>query len=170
MRVTASIWNPSGTPVDAFLCASPESFGWRLLADSNEERDLPRRSSLGACVSYDAARASLRPLTGGGDSLPGGKLVTARLQATVPESEDYSSPYFLRLPRVGDLYQWDPNARASWGLPFEAQRLTLTIRTSAEGRAASAPREVTFRGNDQGSGEFRRPVTVVPPGRCADRP
>jgi hypothetical protein len=42
-----------------------------------------------------------------------------------------------------------------WGLPFEPARFRLTTN-------GAESREIVFRGNDQGSGEFRRPVVVVP--------
>jgi hypothetical protein len=162
VRVTASLWNASDHPAEAVLCAGNEDFGWRLAVDSGSGADLSVSPSRGACLGYDATRGGLHPLEGGRDSVPSRRLVIARLQATVPESEDYSTPYFLRLPRAGDLYQWDPQARQSWGLPFEAPRFTIAIEGPTAGDALGAPREISLRGNDQGSGEFRRPVIVVP--------
>jgi hypothetical protein len=94
--------------------------------------------------------------------VPPRALVNARLTATIPLADQYSVPYFLRLPREGDLYRWDPDLQPFWGLPFEAPRLALWTQDPAASWTASAAREITFRGNDQGSGEFRRPVVIVP--------
>ena len=154
--VTVSVWNPGSAPAPIGLCLDGVELGWRLLSDSTRRGALPGSSWRGSCLGYQAATGALGPLGAAEDSVPAQRLVSARLEATVPESEDYSTPYFLRLPRQGDLYQWDPDDRAVWGLPFEPARFRLTTGGGA------VSREIAFRGNDQGSGEFRKPVVVVP--------
>jgi hypothetical protein len=89
-------------------------------------------------------------------------LIAARLIAAIPEVAEYSVPYFLRQPRRGDLYHWDSDMQSSWGLPFEDPPLAVWAQVPAGGRTGSPVREVAFRGNDQGAGEFRRPVVIVP--------
>ncbi|MGZ8391778.1 MAG: PIG-L family deacetylase [Gemmatimonadales bacterium] len=84
-----------------------------------------------------------------------------------------SSPYFLRLPRDGDLYRW-PEARSDetgitggppYGEPFESPTFLGSIEVNAgvsDSLGASRLTESVFRFNDQARGEVRRPVTVAP--------
>ena len=69
-------------------------------------------------------------------------------------------PYFMALPRTGDLYTWPASAIASWGTPFEAPPVRATARLDQG--AAMLEREASSRTNDQALGEVRKPVTVVP--------
>jgi LmbE family N-acetylglucosaminyl deacetylase len=84
-----------------------------------------------------------------------------------------SSPYFLRLPRDGDLYRW-PEERSDqtgitgglpYGEPFESPTFLGSAEVDAgasDSLGASRSAEAVFRFNDQARGEVRRPVTVVP--------
>ena len=84
-----------------------------------------------------------------------------------------STPYFLRLPRNGDLYQW-PEERSDqtrltgglpYGEPFESPTFLGSVEVNAgesDSLGASRLAEAVFRFNDQALGEVRRPVTVVP--------
>ena len=84
-----------------------------------------------------------------------------------------STPYFLRLPRTGDLYQW-PEERADqnrltgglpYGEPFESPTFLGSVEVNtgeSDSLGASRLAEAVFRINDQARGEVRRPVTVVP--------
>ncbi len=84
-----------------------------------------------------------------------------------------STPYFLRLPRAGDLYQW-PEERPDqtrltgglpYGEPFESPTFLGSVEVNAgesDSLGASRLAEAVFRFNDQARGEVRRPVTVVP--------
>jgi len=159
VRVTASLWNAGDSSVVAHLCVGRARVGWRLLPDSAPAAELSRSPRHGACLAYDGTAGALAPITGASDPLPSRRLAVARVEAGIPESEHYTTPYYLRLPRAGDLYQWDPDDRASWGLPFEEPLLEVAVELEP---AARESREITFRGNDQASGEFRRPVVVVP--------
>jgi LmbE family N-acetylglucosaminyl deacetylase len=162
VRVTASLWNASDRPVDAAVCLDAGAVAWSLAADSVTTEALPASPTRGACLGYDGSTARWRPLAGASDSVPFRKLVTGQLTVSIPETEEYSTPYFLRRPRTGDLYQWGLEARASWGLPFEEPRLTIRAQVPAGEETGGVSREITFRGNDQGFGEFRRPVLIVP--------
>jgi LmbE family N-acetylglucosaminyl deacetylase len=84
-----------------------------------------------------------------------------------------STPYFLSLPRAGDLYRWpDPRQdRLSltggppYGEPFEPPTFLGSVEVNAgptDSLGASRLTEAVFRFNDQARGEVRRPVTVVP--------
>jgi LmbE family N-acetylglucosaminyl deacetylase len=162
VRVTASLWNASDRPVEASLCLGVPAMTWQMATDSVTTVALPRSRAGGACLGYDRTTARWQPLAGSPDAVPPRQLASARLTATIPEAEDYSTPYFLRLPRNGDLYQWGPEMRAFWGLPFEEPRLTISAQLPPAVGGGSGSREITYRGNDQGSGEFRRPVVIVP--------
>jgi LmbE family N-acetylglucosaminyl deacetylase len=84
-----------------------------------------------------------------------------------------STPYYLRLPRIGDLYQW-PEERSDqtgltgglpYGEPFESPTFLGSVEVNAgesDSLGASRLAEAVFRFNDQARGEVRRPVTVVP--------
>ncbi|HEV8176925.1 MAG TPA: PIG-L family deacetylase, partial [Gemmatimonadales bacterium] len=84
-----------------------------------------------------------------------------------------TTPYFLRLPRDGDLYRW-PEARSDqtgitggppYGEPFESPTFLGSVEVNAgpsDSLGASRLTEAVFRFNDQARGEVRRPVTVVP--------
>ena len=84
-----------------------------------------------------------------------------------------STPYYLRLPRLGDLYQW-PEERSDqtrltgglpYGEPFESPTFLGSVEVNAgesDSLGASRLAEAVFRFNDQARGEVRRPVTVVP--------
>jgi len=84
-----------------------------------------------------------------------------------------SSPYFLWLPRNGDLYRW-PEGRSDqtgitggppYGEPFESPTFLGSVEVNAgasDSLGASRVTEAVFRFNDQARGEVRRPVTVAP--------
>jgi LmbE family N-acetylglucosaminyl deacetylase len=159
VRVTASLWNAGDSALPARLCLGRSRVAWRLLRDSAPGTDLSGTPASGACLGYDGRAGAWAPLAARDDPLPARRLAVARVEAGIPEATDYTTPYFLRLPRAGDLYQWDPDDKASWGLPFEESLLEVAVALEP---AIRETREITFRGNDQATGEFRRPVVVVP--------
>jgi hypothetical protein len=71
-----------------------------------------------------------------------------------------TTPYFLRRPRQGSLYDWSGVPAADLGEPFGAS--APVARFGRLGPGGEASREVTQRMVDQALGEVRRPVTVVP--------
>ncbi len=80
-----------------------------------------------------------------------------RLAATAAPDQ----PYFLRQPPDGAMYRWDGDP-AAWGEPFQSP-LTVRFRlVLASGDTVSARVPVTARFRDQGLGEVRKPVTIVP--------
>jgi LmbE family N-acetylglucosaminyl deacetylase len=99
-----------------------------------------------------------------------GQVLRWSLAGTVAGSPGSGTPYFLRSPRVGDLYTWpatDPDTRqslmSSWGLPFAPPlRVRFEVRGGAPGWRASAEPELSWRSNDQARGEIRNPIEVVP--------
>lgn len=161
LGISTQLWNAGDRSTLATLCLGPSRFPWRRLLDSTLRVDLSGSPGAGVCLESGGTGAASSTGTNGEGDMAAGALAATRLEVTIPESEDYSTPYFLRLPRAGDLYRWDPEDRSAWGFPFERPLLTLAVRL---GRDAflGPPREITYRGNDQASGEYRRPIVVVP--------
>ena len=71
-----------------------------------------------------------------------------------------TTPYFLRHPREGGLYDWTGVAASDLGEPFGGS--SAVARFGRLGPGGETSREVSFRVNDQALGEVRRPVIVVP--------
>ena len=70
------------------------------------------------------------------------------------------TPYYMQLPRAGAMYQWPGWAREWWGHPFEPDPVRGSFRLN--GAAAPVEVEVSRRTNDQGYGEIRSPLSLVP--------
>jgi LmbE family N-acetylglucosaminyl deacetylase len=71
-----------------------------------------------------------------------------------------TTPYFLRHPRQGAMYDWTGVAASDLGEPFGGS--SPVARFGRLGPGGETSREVSYRVNDQALGEVRRPVTVVP--------
>jgi LmbE family N-acetylglucosaminyl deacetylase len=75
-------------------------------------------------------------------------------------SAPFTTPYFLRRPRQGSMYDWSVTTAVERGEPFGApEPLARAVRLDGGGDLS---REVSFRVNDQARGEVRRPLSVVP--------
>ena len=102
--------------------------------------------------------------TRGASSRPGeveaGGIDSIAHRVAIGPAAPLTTPYYLALPRDGDLYRWPQSARAHWGAPFEAPLLRARYRLTPD--AAAIEREASSRVNDQARGEVRRPLTVVP--------
>lgn len=95
-------------------------------------------------------------------SLPPRTSVTTRVTVTVPGATAPTQPYYVKDPLEGALYSWegaDPEVR---GLPRQDPLLELRVELRLLGTRFSLGREVTYRYNDQASGEVREPLRVVP--------
>ena len=92
-----------------------------------------------------------------------GALGTWKWTVHVPRETRYTEPYFLREPRDGDLYRWDPDARGvAITEPFEPDPLSVCGQGEVNGTQISFCSGVTHREVDPRQGELRRPVMVVP--------
>lgn len=85
---------------------------------------------------------------------------TSTAAVSIEPDAALTTPYYLALPRAGDLYVWPAWARSEWGAPFEAPPVRFELAFGAD--SATISREVSYRFNDQARGEVRRPLTVVP--------
>ncbi len=94
--------------------------------------------------------------------VPPGTLVARRFAVTVPADAPVSQPYFLERPRKGALYDWSGAPPSVRGRPFEPPLLSARVAVSLLGAHFALAREASYRYNDQGFGEIRRPVRVVP--------
>lgn len=88
-----------------------------------------------------------------------GEVRSAVARVTVPAGWPVTTPYFLRAPLIGALYDWSRADPAERGLPFEPPPVWAEFRA---GEGWALRREVTGRERDQALGEVRRPLVVVP--------
>jgi LmbE family N-acetylglucosaminyl deacetylase len=97
----------------------------------------------------------------GADVAPGA-VVRCTIPLRVAEDAAPSQPYYLQQPLDGAMYRWDGMASALRGLPFAPPlRAVLTWRLE-DGTSAAASVPVMSRALDQGLGEVRRPMAIVP--------
>ncbi|RPH54573.1 hypothetical protein EHM82_06655, partial [bacterium] len=121
-------------------------------------------------VPVEAAAVSLVPspewggaaVAGEAKDLAAGSLGTWELQATVPAQAPPTTPYFLKKPLAGSLYDWSGAPAAVRGEPFGPPPLTARFTFTVDGVPVVLEREVAHRHRDQALGEVRRPLRVVP--------
>lgn len=98
------------------------------------------------------------------DALPGrvapGATVTRRFRVAVPASSPVTEPYFLRLPRRGDMYVWPAGVRV--GVPFEPAPVRASARAVIAGAVASVEEDASFMKPGEKGERVERPVRVVP--------
>ena len=132
----------------------------------------PRLASMRAAQCIPLAECHAPEHDSPAHTIPPGQVRIDTVNYPVME-QPASTPYFLRAPRSGDLYQWpeEPSDRASitggppYGEPFESPTFLGSVEVNAgesDGLGASRLAEAVFRFNDQARGEVRRPVSVVP--------
>jgi LmbE family N-acetylglucosaminyl deacetylase len=83
----------------------------------------------------------------------------AFFRVSVPETAEFTQPYWLRRERQGDMYEWgkdDPQT-----LPFAPPPLVAEVGIDA-GQAFAVEQPVEYRYLDGVRGEVRREVNVVP--------
>lgn len=121
------------------------------------------RSSIAAPPGWGVAR------TGSGESPDGGpafftagNVPVVEFAVTAPADAEPSTPYFLRRPLAGALYDWSSVAESLWGEPFDPPLLQAAVDLEVDGVPLTVRREVVHRFNDQAQGEIRRPLMVVP--------
>jgi LmbE family N-acetylglucosaminyl deacetylase len=110
----------------------------------------------------DLAKATVELGASGGAAQDpaAGALAKWDLQAAAPA--EVTTPYFLRKPLQGGLYDWSEARPEEKGEPFEAPPLKARFSFAIEGVPVEIEREVVHRHRDQALGEIRRPLRVVP--------
>ena len=103
-------------------------------------------------------------------ALSPGEVREDSLRVSVAESAAATTPYFLRVPRSGDLYTWPSDDPSVLGLPFQPPPYSVRQEFSWGRSSIALTREVAWRYNDQAVGEVRRPVTIAPPLSVAIEP
>lgn len=119
-------------------------------------------ATLDSCTIAAPPGWRLEPLDGTTGDLAPGTMVTKHFALTVPDDAPLTEPYFLRRPRVGDLYDWSTAPPADRGRPFAPPLLQGRASLTLLGAHVTLTREVTYRYDDRASGEVRRPMHVVP--------
>jgi LmbE family N-acetylglucosaminyl deacetylase len=84
----------------------------------------------------------------------------ASYRVEVPAAAAPTMPYYLRLPRKGDMHVWP--ASEAQGLPFGAPPLEAEVALEIGGTSVTVVRPVEHRRVDRVRGELRRRVDVVP--------
>ncbi len=156
--------------VDDDRVVAGQMLGWTL--SSWNASDEPRMVSMRAaqCIPLGDCHAS--PNQPAVQTIQPGEVGTVALNYEVLEQPP-STPYYLRLPRLGDVYRWpeEPPGRSRitgglpYGEPFESPTFLGSVEASAghsDSLGASRSEEAVFRFNDQARGEVRWPVRVVP--------
>lgn len=100
--------------------------------------------------------------SGGLTTITQGQSSVAGFTVTVPRTASPTQPYFLTRPLIGSLYDWTEVDADVIGLPFQPPLLRARAFVSVLGASITLSREVTYRYNDQATGEVRREVRVVP--------
>lgn len=113
----------------------------------------------------------LRPIVAEGwgvlplDPLPevaeAGALVRRRFEITVAEDAELTQPYFLRLPPEGARYRW-PGDYDGVGIPFEPDPVEVAATFTVQQATLETRVPANYLGVDTRSGEFRRPLRIVP--------
>jgi LmbE family N-acetylglucosaminyl deacetylase len=92
-----------------------------------------------------------------------GALSSWKWRINVPREAGPTEAYYLRDPRNGDLYSWDPDRRGEpIARPFGPDPITVCGQGEVNGTPVGFCSDVTFREVDLRQGELRRPVMVVP--------
>jgi LmbE family N-acetylglucosaminyl deacetylase len=173
-HLNSSAWHLGRMVFDAVVdddrVVSGQMLRWFL--SSWNASEVPRRAAMRAaeCVPLGECRAP--------DHEPKPHLVAPGQISTdtfdfAVSDQPLSTPYFLRLPRSGDLYQWREERTDQaqitggppYGEPFEAPVFLGSVEVNAgesDSLGASRSAEAVYRFNDQARGEVRRPVIVVP--------
>jgi LmbE family N-acetylglucosaminyl deacetylase len=173
-HLNAAAWHLGRVVFDAVVdddrVAAQQVLHWTLTSwnASDEPRIADMRAAqcipLGDCRSPEQHPAA--------QTVAPGQVDTVKVEDPVLEQPP-STPYFLRLPRDGDIYRWpeEPGDQSRitgglpYGEPFEAPTFIGSVEVNAgspDGLGSTRSEEAVFRFNDQARGEVRRPVTVVP--------
>ncbi|HEY9014112.1 MAG TPA: PIG-L family deacetylase, partial [Gemmatimonadales bacterium] len=172
-HLNAAAWHLGRVVFDALVddgrVVSGQKLQWTLSTWNASDQARIAAMSAAECVPLAECRSPDRDLPP--QTIPPGQVATVTVESSVSEQPP-STPYYLALPRIGDLYRWPDEsngAQASGGLPygepFESPTFLGSVEVNAgeqDSLGASRMEEAVFRFNDQARGEIRRPVAVVP--------
>ncbi|WP_419162189.1 PIG-L family deacetylase [Candidatus Palauibacter sp.] len=159
--VEARVWSGAGTAVELDPPVIEGPPGWTVEGLGPEDEAEP--DDLGPFSRFFQREDPVSDPSTGVHIEPG-ELALWRYAVTVPDDARPTSPWFLELPRDGDLYRW-PDAPAIRTLPFRPPplhgRIALTL-SAGERLRVEIEDPVRFRGVDGVAGEFWRPLLVAP--------
>ncbi len=92
-----------------------------------------------------------------------GARVERRWLLRVAPSAAPSTPYYLRVPLRGAMYDWGEVPAGLRGLPAAPPPVRARFVVRGTGAPVAAAREVAWRYSDQARGEVREPLVVAPP-------
>jgi LmbE family N-acetylglucosaminyl deacetylase len=171
-HLNATAWQLGGTVFDVLVdddrVVSGQPLHWTMSTWNTAER--PRIADMRAaqCIPLADCRSPDRPASS--QTIGPGQVGSISLDYPVLEQSP-STPYFLILPRAGDIYRWPEDEQGHgagtlpYGEPFESPSFLGSVEVNAgEGDSLGAVRsqEAVFQFNDQARGEVRRPLFVVP--------
>ncbi len=158
VTVHAELWNGGGLMVTG---ATPRVFlprDWTARWAEADEIVLGRSGFFGGpSGAQHEGPADVEP----------GELARWSYRLSIPPDADLSRQYYLAEPRDGAMYRW-PGDRSLWGLPGNPPLLTAAIRARVSHSPTMAPIDVApttvarYLGVDKATGEYRKPVLVVP--------
>ncbi|MDH3735334.1 MAG: NEW3 domain-containing protein, partial [Gemmatimonadota bacterium] len=94
-----------------------------------------------------------------------GGMALWRYEVLVPDDPGTTTPYYLRNPRRGAIYDWTDD-RTTRARPFQppvlAGGVALTLHQGGLSIETGAAGAVRYRGVDKAAGEFWRPIQVAP--------
>jgi hypothetical protein len=141
LHLALSVWNAGDGAVRAASADVEAPSGWQVLPVA------------APAPADDPFRAAFMTTTG---------VQTRRFIVTPPADAALSEPYFLVRPLEGDLYDWSAAPDSLRAEPLDPPLLTARVTLDVAGTPVTLRREVSWRYNDQASGEVRKPVFVVP--------
>ncbi len=174
-HLNAAAWHLAGVVFDAVIdddrVVPGQMLRWMLSSWNTSEESRMTAMRAAECIPLADCRAPDREPVA--HSVAPGQVSTDTIDYQVSDDQPPTTPYFLRLPRNGDLYQWpeerSDQARITGGLPygepFESPTFLGSVEVNAgeaDSLGAARSTEAVYRFNDQARGEVRRPVTVVP--------
>ena len=171
-HLNAAAWHLGGTVFDVLVdddrVVAGQDLHWTLSTWNTSDR--PRLADMRAteCIPLEECHSPDRPPSS--LTIASGQVGTVSLDFPVLDQPP-STPYFLTLPRIGDLYRWPDEEQGRltgslpYGEPFESPTFLGSVEANAgEGDSLGAARsqEAVYQFNDQARGEVRRPLFVVP--------
>ena len=133
IKATAMVWNSGASEVLVSKMEVQAGDDWRLKGTNIPEAH-PRISGLEQ-LEFDLE-------------------VDGRSEPTIP--------YFLRTPRLGDMYDWSGIDSEVRGNPLQPPPVRVRFELEVDGVAIEIAREAVHRYLDQATGEVREPIRIVP--------
>jgi LmbE family N-acetylglucosaminyl deacetylase len=157
MDVVVEFWNGGAYPLSRVRPVLNLPEGW-----SAQPASLVAQDDLSRFFGRGAPSTQLGP----DGRLDPGAIARWRFQVTIPADAPLSKLYFQESERDGAFYRWPEDRSEVWGLPKDPPVFTGTVRFDLEGTGVSTPvagtAEARYVGVDKATGEFEKPLLVMP--------